>query len=144
MRRRIAVLLSAALFACSLAARSACAADAAPPWETDFLRAPPAEVLRAADAATATATATGTAAVVYFLEEGVYTLDDEGRCEERYRLVFRPTDRKEAEALASLERTWAPWHEDRPILRARVITRDGKAHELDAATIEDAPAGEDS
>jgi tetratricopeptide (TPR) repeat protein len=36
----------------------------------------------------------------------------------------------------SLEAAWAPWHEDQPTVRARVVTKDGKAFALDPKTIE--------
>ncbi len=40
---------------------------------------------------------------------------------------------------------WAPWYQDRPVLKARVLDTEGKMHKLDASTIEQVatPQGKD-
>src|SRR5437899_1210899 len=54
------------------------------------------------------------------LEEVRYEFDAEGRQTVRYRTIFKALTRTGAENWAMIERTWAPWQEDRPTIRARV------------------------
>ncbi len=58
-------------------------------------------------------------------------------------MVFKVLTQKGAEEWDSVSISWEPWHEERPIIKARVITPDYAVHELDAKTITDAPARED-
>ncbi|WP_286766353.1 MULTISPECIES: DUF3857 domain-containing protein [Rhodopirellula] len=51
------------------------------------------------------------------------------------RHVYRILSRDDIETRGSLAAAWTPWLEERPLMRARVITRDGHVHELDPATI---------
>ncbi len=50
-------------------------------------------------------------------------------------LLFRPTDREELADYSQLSADWSPWHEDRPVLEARVITPEGRVIELQPAQI---------
>ncbi|MCG8652974.1 MAG: DUF3857 domain-containing protein, partial [Pirellulales bacterium] len=43
--------------------------------------------------------------------------------------------REDVELRGTLSASWTPWTQKRPVLRARVITRDGNVHPLDPATI---------
>ena len=76
------------------------------------------------------------------LEEGRYEYDSEGRQTFRYRIIFKLLTKAGAEDWSTIERPWAPWEEERPSIRARVIAKDGVVHELDQKTIADAPARE--
>src|SRR5262249_17316513 len=80
--------------------------------------------------------------VLVLLDEGNYEFDAQGRQTVRYRSIFKALTRAGADNWAMIERNWAPWQEERPVIRARVIARDGAVHELDPKTIADAPAGD--
>jgi len=80
--------------------------------------------------------------VVVLLEDGQFSFDAQGARTFRYRTIFKALTKEAAEGWATIERTWAPWHEQRPQIRARVVTPDGSVRELDQKTIADAPAGE--
>lgn len=101
------------------------------PWEDRFLIAPPAEVLAAARALPPPPDAT----VEVLLEERVVRFEADGRAVIRFRQVYRALTEPDDEWRA-LGTTWDTWREERPTLRARVITPDGQAHPLDPATIE--------
>ena len=80
--------------------------------------------------------------VVVLLEDGQFSFDAHGALTFRYRTIFKALTKDAAEGWATIERTWAPWHEKQPEIRARVVTPDGSVRELDQKTIADAPAGE--
>lgn len=80
--------------------------------------------------------------VTVLLDEVTFTVDVAGRCETRYRVVFAAATQASAESWASLEHDWAPWYEERPAIRARVLTKDGREHLLDPATIAESLADE--
>jgi len=80
--------------------------------------------------------------VTILLEEARYEYDSDGRQTLRYRMIFKVLTKAGAENWAIIERTWAPWKEERPSIRARVIAKDGAVHELDPKTIADSPARE--
>ncbi len=73
------------------------------------------------------------------LEEGRYEFDSSGRHTYYHRTIFKVWTKAGAEGWAIIERNWAPWREERPSVRARVIGQDGAVHELDPKTIADAP-----
>ncbi|MCC9645277.1 DUF3857 domain-containing protein [Rhodopirellula sp. JC740] len=54
--------------------------------------------------------------------------------------VYRILSRDDVGSRASLSVDWNPWLEDKPTMRARVITRDGMVHELDPRTITESSA----
>ncbi len=71
------------------------------------------------------------------------TLDAEGRRTWRYHTVFRVLKADAVQAWDSLGATWAPWYEDRPTLKARVITPKGQVLTLDPKTASEKPAFDD-
>jgi tetratricopeptide (TPR) repeat protein len=79
-----------------------------------------------------------------FIESGSYSFDEEGRSTYRYHTVLRVDTQAGLSDWANIETDWSPWFEERPSLRARVITRDGKVHLLDPKTVVEGPAGEES
>lgn len=105
------------------------------PWEKAPLTAEPAAVLRAAREGPVPE---GTHFVV-LLNEGRYVFDAEGRCELTRRVVYRVISQEGSQALAAVQERWAPWYQERPAIRARVITADGTAHRLDPKTLAEAP-----
>jgi transglutaminase-like putative cysteine protease len=68
--------------------------------------------------------------------------DSEGKVVRTRYLLYKVLTQKGAQQWADLSFSWEPWHEERPVLRARVITPDHAVHALDPATITDAPARE--
>jgi hypothetical protein len=108
------------------------------PWEAAPFAASPAAVLVAARAATAPAH------VATLLEEGTFRFDAEGCCDHTYRHVYRLDDAATAESWSRISATYSPWHQERPRLRARVVTPDERFLDLDPRTLDDAPAADDA
>lgn len=82
----------------------------------------------------------GTNAVVLY--EGVhYTFDKRGRTQRVYRRVFKVYDQSAASGWGYVEAGWAPWFQERPTIKARVLTPDGRFHELDPRTLTEMTAG---
>ena len=83
----------------------------------------------------------GADVVVLENEERVsFNTDGKAVCT-RY-FLYKVLTQKGANDWASIAASWEPWREERPSLRARVITSDGVAHPLDPSTITDAPGKE--
>ena len=82
-------------------------------------------------------------AEVAVLWSGVhYAFDGDGRATVRRHLVYRlprAVDDEDYEEMDLAQVHWAPWYQDRPSLRARVITPSGAILELDPATISERP-----
>jgi tetratricopeptide (TPR) repeat protein len=112
---------------------------AAQPWEEGPLSGDPQAILAAARGL---APPKG-APVDVLLEEGVFAFDERGAATFTYRLVYRPLSREAARTWARIERSWAPWHQSRPEIRARVITPSGSVHLLDPRTLVEASVGGD-
>lgn len=85
----------------------------------------------------------GSNAVTVLFEEGTFAFDAEGRKTSHLRTIFKVWTKGGAEGWAMIEHSWSPWEEERPGVRARVINPDGSVHELDQATVADAPAKDD-
>ena len=110
----------------------------AEPWDGRFFTAAPAELLAAAMAASAADD--GRPVAVLFLENR-YSFDDGGRLSHTSRMVYRI---KSASADASWSEAgigWLPWHQQRPRMRARVVTADGQEHRLDPKVLEQSTVG---
>jgi predicted Zn-dependent protease len=106
-------------------------ARAAQPWEGPAFSADPAALVRAA---AALPNDSGESIDVLLLET-VRSFDAAGRETYSQRLVYRFTDDEAHESWSALEHSWSPWNQERPRLRARVITPDGAEHLLDPSTI---------
>jgi len=74
--------------------------------------------------------------------EETVRFDSESKVVRTRYLLYKVLTQKGAQQWADLSFSWEPWHEERPVLRARVITPDHAVHPLDPATITDAPARE--
>ncbi len=57
-------------------------------------------------------------------------------------MVYRIDSPDAVEGWSSAGIRWSPWHQKRPLVRARVVTPDGVQHELDPKVLSDALAGE--
>jgi tetratricopeptide (TPR) repeat protein len=125
-----------AALAVALASLSAFAAE---PWDAPPFSADPAALAGAAAALPRPEAADAEV----LLEEGTFRYDAQGRETYTYRLVYRVLTAEGAREWATVGVGYAPWHEERPELRARVISPDGRAHMLDPATlVESVPESE--
>jgi hypothetical protein len=107
------------------------------PWEAAVFSADPKEMREAADKLPIPEGASSEV----LLDEGRYSFDAEGRCRLQVRTVVRVLTPAGANAWSSFQREWSPWFEERPVLRARVISNEGVVHQLDHATIAEEPLG---
>jgi len=82
------------------------------------------------------------AGAIILLDEGSFSFDSSGRCFTRYHMVYRILTEAGLDEFSSLAAEWSPWNEERPILRARVITPDGAEHFLSPENISDSPMKE--
>jgi transglutaminase-like putative cysteine protease len=101
------------------------------PWEAGPFAADPAAVARAA----ARFEGHDGEPVVVLLSDQRYTLDAAGRETYTQRLVYRILTAAADSSWSTVERSWAPWHQARPEVRARVITPEGVAHPLDLSVL---------
>ncbi len=78
--------------------------------------------------------------VTELCDDESYSFDDAGRQVHVGHFVYKVLTQKGTEGWDSLSVSWEPWHEARPVIRARVITPDFTVHTLDPNTITEAPA----
>lgn len=130
---RIAAL--ATLCATPSRAADSKSAAATEPWNAPAFSADPAALLAAASARPRPENAE----VELLLEEFSISIDAQGRRMDQYRMIFRPLTEKAARDWATFSTQWSPWNEERPQMRARIVTAQGAVHELDPATMGDAP-----
>jgi tetratricopeptide (TPR) repeat protein len=135
MNRSKIALCSIALFLiCNV---PACAADI---WDAPAFSADPVAMLREAAAVPAGADVRA----IVLLEECRFEFAADGRQKYTRHLVSRIVSKEGAENWSATEARWEPWHQSRPVIRARVITADGRVHTLDPKTIAEAPVMQDS
>ncbi len=133
------VLLAISAGAAIAASRPAKAPQASPaapaataePWEGEPFSATPAAL---AAAAAKVPGEEGDDAVV-LLADASYRLDETGRETYTQRLVYRVLTTAAQESWSTFEESWEPWHQERPVVRARVVTADGIEHPLDPVTL---------
>ncbi len=139
-RRLNAIVLLAAL--CSVVpARSEEAPRADEPWLDRPLEAPAADVLAAAEKGWKHGSAS--TQVQTLLVEDRHVFDGEGRRTLTRRRVMRVLTDAGVEDAATVEAYWKPWRDEPPLLRARVIRKDGTEIVLDPASVSDKPVSED-
>ena len=80
--------------------------------------------------------------VLFLEDEETVVFDSEGRAIHSRYFLYKILTQKGAEGWGDIASRWEPWHEERPMMRARVITTDGAVHNLDPKTITDSPAKE--
>ena len=78
--------------------------------------------------------------VTELCEDESYSFDDAGHLVHVGHVIYKVLTQRGAEGWDSLAIGWEPWHEARPIIRARVIAPDFTVHILDPNTITEAPA----
>jgi hypothetical protein len=108
---------------------------AAQPWDVPFTKETNAMLLSAR-----AVIPPKDAGTVVLLDDRVYSIDSTGRTTSTMRRVYRVVTEDAVEEWASVEQEFAPWHERRPELRARVLSPDGGVHWLDEKTVTEAPA----
>ncbi len=126
----------AALLAAPLGAR---AQPEGSPWDAEPFTAD-AEALAAA---AAERTVEEGVDLEILLQEAHFHFDEAGRLERRIRSIFHVLTPVGLRQLATVEVAWSPWHQERPQLKARVVTVDGTEHWLDPTTAAEAPVYED-
>src|SRR5258708_29316415 len=124
-----------AMTATVVLASSLLAADE--PWDKPF--SDPKAVLAAA-----TAVACDDAGVVVLLDEERYVFDATGSATMTEHLVYRVANDSGVEHWSTIEALWGPWYQEKPVIQARVIARDGSVHELEARALSEPPAPEES
>jgi transglutaminase-like putative cysteine protease/tetratricopeptide (TPR) repeat protein len=82
--------------------------------------------------------------VVILDDEDNYVFDADGKTVHTHYLAYKVLTQKGAEGWDAISLSWQPWHEERPSVRARVITSDNVIHPLESKTITDAPEREES
>src|ERR1700688_1524494 len=80
--------------------------------------------------------------VLFLDDEETVVFDAQGRVIRSRYFLYKILTQKGADAWGDISSSWEPWHQQQPILRARVITPDSVVHALDPKTITDAPAKE--
>lgn len=112
------------------------AAGAPEPWEAGPFVADPAAVIEAASRIGASAEDP----VIVLFSETRLRFEEDGRVTRVKRVLYRIQQAEVDASWSALERSWAPWYQERPELRARVITPDGAVHSLDPATVAESGA----
>ena len=77
--------------------------------------------------------------VIFLENEERVVWDTEGKATRTRYYLYKVLTQRGADQWASTAANWEPWHEERPTLRARVITPDNVVHPVDPNTITDAP-----
>jgi tetratricopeptide (TPR) repeat protein/transglutaminase-like putative cysteine protease len=131
----LASTLSVALPAQSLP-EAPYAAPSAEPWSAPHFSIDPKALYQAASAAPAPDGVN----VTELCEDERYTFDEAGRQVHVGHTIYKVLTQKGAEGWDSLSVGWEPWHESRPVIRARVIAPDFTVHTLDPNTITEEPA----
>ena len=112
-------------------------AHAAEPWDTPF-SSDTAGLLRSAGQLSVPEDQE----VQVLLEEHLISVRSNGRVHSTFRRVYRILSQEAVEDWSSVEESYQPWRDQKPEIRARVITGTGSAHTLDPKTIADSPAAE--
>jgi hypothetical protein len=94
-------------------------------------------------AASEAATAKPGVDIVVLCDSETYLFDATGKSVHTQYSAYKVVTQSGADGWDSVAIEWQPWHEERPTMRARVITPDGAVHVLDQKTISDAPARDD-
>jgi hypothetical protein len=109
------------------------AAHAAESWEAPAFSTPAPQLLQAAGALRH-ARATD---VVVLLDERIFTLDAAHRLTRTTRMIYRVDSPDGVARWAASSAHWQPWHQSRPQIRARVVTPDGRQHDIDQKLLND-------
>ncbi len=78
--------------------------------------------------------------VMLYDDDEQFTFDEAGRLTHVGHYIYKVLTANGAEGWDTLSVGWDPWHEVRPVIRARVIEPDYSEHELDPKAINEEPA----
>jgi tetratricopeptide (TPR) repeat protein len=121
------------------AAQDAAAAQAL--WSAGLFTASPREIA----AAVAATRYTGTASALVLFEGGRFDFAEDGSLTKTTWLVFKILKEEAVRGWGRVSIGWSPWHQDRPVVKARVVNEDGREYPLAASSlIESAVGGTDA
>jgi len=80
--------------------------------------------------------------IVVLDDEERYVIESDGRLVHTDYVALKILTQKGADEWSAVSLGWEPWHEEKPSIRARVISSDQSVHVLDPATLTDSPAKE--
>jgi transglutaminase-like putative cysteine protease len=103
------------------------AVHAADAWDSPAFAMPARELLQAASGVTRERPAD----IVVLLDERTFVFDEQHRLTRTSRLIYRVDSPDGVETWAASSARWQPWHQARPTIRARVVTTDGREHQID-------------
>jgi hypothetical protein len=103
------------------------AVHAADAWDSPAFTLPARELLQAASDVTRERPAD----IVVLLDERSFVFDEQHRVTRTSRLIYRVDSPDGVETWAASSARWQRWHQARPTIRARVITTDGREHQID-------------
>jgi tetratricopeptide (TPR) repeat protein/transglutaminase-like putative cysteine protease len=107
-------------------------------WSPQPFVAAPDEVFAAVEALDLD---TEDADAVMILEEVVYRFDAQGRQRRIRSLVYRYLSELGVDDWDTVGTNWQPWHQEKPVIEARVMVPGGQVAMLDPETISEAPGG---
>src|SRR5271154_4355003 len=115
------------------------AADSAAPWAIPRFSDDTTALYKAASGVTAPPGSE----ISVLDDEDSYVFEADGRSVHTRYILYRVLTQNDVGEWSEVSVDWEPWHEDRPTVRARVITPDGVVHLLDPNSITDAAASDD-
>ena len=81
--------------------------------------------------------------ILYLLDEETITFEPDGRAKAVFRAIYYIATEDGVEGAGTASAAWAPWYDDKPVITARVITKDGTVHTLDPKAITESTAEEE-
>ena len=126
----------AALVLVELSGTCAPAQQTVQPWSAPHFSVPAKELYQAASLVPVPEGAN----VLLFDDDESFSFDDAGRLTHVGHYIYKVLTSKGAEGWDSLSVGWDPWHEVRPLIRARVIEPDYTERNLNPGAITEEPA----
>lgn len=80
---------------------------------------------------------------ISLLHEGTFTFEADGRTKSIWRQIERVVTADGVEGAGTVRAWWSPWYDERPVITARVIAKDGTVYTLDPKAIVEATAEEE-
>lgn len=80
--------------------------------------------------------------ILVLLEKTKISIDDRHCQRMTVHSVFRIDQASALTTWSELSASWSPWHQERPMIRARVISQEGKVHPLDLSTLGEYSTGQ--
>ena len=105
-------------------------------WDAPHFSVPARDLYQAAS----TGPVPENANILLFDDDESFSFDEAGRLTHVGHYIYKVLTSKGAESWDSLSVGWDPWHETRPVIRARVIEPNFAEHNLDASAITEEPA----